>query len=139
MSYRTTIIDAIMAVIVTANVSSTRVSRGRANVIPDGSYPHTYVYPVREEIESLTTRLPARFLHRTLTVAVDHFARAATPELLEEAFDTAASSIETAIHAVATGSQLRDVVLTTCEWLYEGVEDQPTGCVRLTFVVTAQA
>jgi hypothetical protein len=137
MSYRTTILDAIMAALVTANVSSTRVTRGRANALPDGGYPHTYVYPVREEVSPVTVLLPSRYLQRTLTVVVDHFARATTPELLEEAFDTAAGTIETAVHGLTTGAQLRDIFLTSCEWLYEGGEDQPTGCVRLTFTVNA--
>jgi hypothetical protein len=135
---RTTILDSIQAALVTGAASSTRVYRGRYNELAGTSFPATYLYPVREEVETLTmgTPTPPRFQLRKLTLAVEFWATAATPELLEEALDTAGSTIENSVLLVATTSALRDLVLTSYEWSYEAKEDRPFGCVRLTFTIT---
>ena len=131
---RKTILDAVQAALVTSAVSSTRVYRGRFNEIAGSAFPATYLYPVREEIDTQTIG-SSRFQLRKLTLAVDHWAKSTTTELLEEALDTAGGTIETAVLGVATTTNLRDLLLTSYEWSYEAKEDAPFGCVRLTFTI----
>ena len=131
---RKTILDSIQAALVTSAVSSTRVYRGRFNEAEGSVFPATYLYPVREEIDTQTISSP-RFQFRRLTLVVSHWAKSTTTELLEEALDTAGGTIETAVLGVANTTNLRDLLLTSYEWTYEAKEDAPFGCVHVAFTI----
>lgn len=135
-SPRTTLKDAVITAIKAApSIASTRVYKGRQNVISGANFPAVYVWMLRDEADTNTLSRPRQRLH-TMSLAVDYWAKAATPAALEDAFDTAADAIRAAvcIDSIA-GTDRQDLVLTSTEFLYEGDEDQPFGCARLTFSV----
>jgi hypothetical protein len=134
---RTTIKDAIVTAIKgDTTIASTRVTKGRYNV-PDGaSFPQVFVWMMRETAETQTmTR--SRTEMRTMDVAVDYWAKAATSSALEDAFDVACDAIKAAVCGGTglVGVARQDILLTGTEFIYEGDEDTPFGCARLTFTV----
>jgi hypothetical protein len=140
MPARTDIKAQIVIVLKAASsIASTRVYQGRDNVLPDAttSFPVVYVYMLREDVQTLTLAPSGRHQTRTLMLAVDYLAKAATPEALEAAFDTACGLIEAAISADTTlAGTCKDIILTSTEYLYEGDEEQPAGRAALGYTVT---
>lgn len=135
---RTTIKDAIIAAIKgDATIASTRVYKGRANLLPNAatSWPVVYVWMAREDTETDTL---SRSRHRlnSMSLMVDYWEKAADPATLENNFDTATGKIVNAVCVTSiAGAAGQDVVLTSTEFLYGGDEDTPFGCARLTFNV----
>lgn len=140
MATRTTLKDRLVTVLKNggSGPAGNRVYVGRRNVLPAASsdLPVIYVYMVREDNEVGSLSMTGRTLLRNLTLAVDYWTKQATPENVEDAMDTACATIETS--ALGDGNLsggAQDVVLTSCEYLYEGSEDQPHGCARTLFLV----
>lgn len=131
---RTEIKDALISALAAAsNLVGSRVYKGRQNVTSGTNLPLIYVWMAREETDTQTLTVN-RFQLRTLSLMVDYWAQAATPAALEDAFDVACETIRGSALADHTlGGKCKDVLLTSTEYLYEGDEDQPFGCARLTF------
>ena len=132
-SVRTEIIDAIRAAVVASAVSGARVTRGRQTTVNSAGLPETFVYPLREDAEAQTMGGPTRLWERKFSVMVDHYAKAATAEDLEEGFEATEDLITAAVLPITLGVLARDILLTSTEWLYNGKENEFVGCVRLTF------
>lgn len=111
-----------------------RVAKGRRNLTAGADFPLIYVWMAREDTDTQTLTV-SRFQMRTMTVAVDYWASAATPALLEDGFDDACEVIRTALSDETLGGKAQDLLLTSTEYLYEGDEAQPFGCARLMFTV----
>lgn len=122
----------------TSGPAGSRVYVGRHNVLPtDLSSSVAYVYLLREDVETVTMAISARLQRRAAIFAVDYWAKAATPTAVEEAFDTACASIEALIGAdTDLNGYADDIVLTSCEYLYDGTEGEPFGRAALQFRVT---
>jgi len=139
MPTRTTIKSAIVtAITASSSIAGSRVYKGRKNPLPDAatSFPVVYVWMLRETNDTQTmTR--SRTQMRTMDVAVDYWATAATPSALEDAFDAAVDLITTAVLGGTglVGVARQDILLTSSEYLYEADEAEPFGCARLTFSV----
>lgn len=130
---RTEMMDAVIdSILSEAGIAGTRVYRGRHNVVAGTDTPVVYVWLARDDLNTQSLTRPRSRLH-TLSVMVDYWAKADTPAALEEAFDTAASDIEAACLSGVAGTAREDIVLTGVEYLYEGDENQPFGCARLSF------
>jgi len=136
-SPRTTIKNAVIAAIKAASsIASTRVYKGRHNVVAGGtSWPAVYVWMLRDDVDTDTLDRPRHRLN-SMTLVTDYYAKAATPDALEDAFDTAVDAISDAVCVTSiAGTAGQDIILTSSEFLYEGGEEQPFGCARLTFTV----
>lgn len=134
---RTTIKDAaVTAIKATSAIAGTRVYKGRANVTAGTDFPLCYVWMMREATDTHTLTRNRNQL-RTMELAVDYWNKAATSSVLEDAFDTACDLIKAAVCGGTglAGTAGQDVLLTSTEYLYEGNEDQPFGCARLSFTV----
>lgn len=133
-SPRTTIKDAIVTAIkAVPAIAGDRVYKGRDNTLSGVNFPAVFVWMLRDDADTNTLSRPRQRLHQ-MTVAVDYWAKAATPAALEDAFDTAADAIRTAVCiSTLAGVSRQDLILTSTEFLYEASEEQPTGCARLTF------
>lgn len=133
---RTGIKDALVTALAAAsNLVGNRVTKGRFNVTEGTNLPLIYLWMVREETDTQTLT-GNRFQLRTMSLAVDYWAQAASTSALEDAFDTACETIRAAAVANSTlGGTCEDILLTSTEYLYEGDEAQPFGCARLTFTV----
>lgn len=144
---RTDMMDAVIdSILADADIAGTRVYRGRHNVTNGTQFPVVYVWLARDDINTQSLTRPRSRLH-TISVIVDYWAKAATPGALEEAFDGAASEIEAAclngtshVHGAVThygiaGTAGEDIVLTGVEYLYEGDENEPFGCLRMSFAL----
>jgi len=136
MSARKTIKAAIATAL--TNVSglvAARVYRGRHNVVAGSNFPAIYIWQLSETTDTQTLSV-SRFQLRTLMVIVDYWAIAASPAALEDEFDDKCDTIKIAALASSTLTGVcEDIVLTNTEYLYEGNEDQPFGCARLSFTV----
>ena len=135
-STRTTIKDAIIAAIkAVPSIAGNRVYKGRFNLLNGGDFPAVYVWMSREDADTNTLSRPRQRMH-TMTLAVDYWLKANTPDALEDAFDEAVDAIRSAICTDAiAGASRQDLILTSNEFLYEANEEQPTGCARSTYVV----
>jgi hypothetical protein len=112
-----------------------RVYKGRYNITEGSNFPLIYVWQLREETDTQTLTV-SRHQLRTLTLAVDYWAKAATSALLEDEFDDKCDTLKSAALASSTLSgKCKDILLTSTEYLYEGDEAEPFGCARLTFTV----
>ncbi len=144
---RTDMMDAVIdSILSDTNIAGTRVYRGRHNVVAGTDTPVVYVWLARDDLNTQSLTRPRSRLH-TLSVMVDYWAKADTPAALEEAFDAAANLIEAAClngtshghggttHYGIAGTAREDIVLTSLEYLYEGDENQPFGCARLSFAL----
>lgn len=133
---RTDIKDALVSALAAANnLVGARVYKGRHNVTSGTDLPLIYVWMVREETDTHTLTVKRSQL-RTMSVAVDYWAQAASTSALEDTFDTACETVRTAaLGSTTLGGKCQDVLLTSTEYLYEGDEAQPFGCARLTFTI----
>jgi hypothetical protein len=72
-----------------------------------------------------------------MILAVDYWAKFTTPEATEDGMDSACELIEAAINVDTTlNGTCDDVVLTSCEYLYDGTEENPFGRAAMQFRVT---
>lgn len=135
-SARKEIKDALVTAL--TNVSglvAARVYKGRYNVTEASNFPLIYVWQLREETDTQTLTV-SRHQLRSLTLAVDYWAKATTPALLEDEFDDKCDTIKAAALASSTLSgKCKDILLTSTDYLYEADEAEPFGCARLTFSV----
>jgi len=140
MPARTDIKDRVVTVIKGATtVAGSRVYVGRQNVLPTAAtgMPAVYVYMLREDMETLTMAPADRHQTRVMTLAVDYWAKATDPDATEDGMDTACGLIEAAINADSTlNGKAKDVVLTSCEYLYDGTEENSFGRAAMQFRVT---
>jgi hypothetical protein len=134
-SQRATIKDAVIAAIKSASsVAGNRVYKGRHNVTSGTNFPLVYVWMQRDDADTNTMSYPRESLH-TMTLAVDYWAKAATPDALEDAFDSAVDAIRDGILDAFVNVARQDLLLTSTEFLYEGDEAEPFGCARSTYTV----
>lgn len=130
----------IKAALVTAltnktGLVGTRVYKGRGNVTDGSNFPLIYVWQMREETDTITQGT-ARSQMRNLTLVCDLWAKASTPAALEDYFDDTCDTLkQNALADRTLGSNAKDILLTSTEYLYDGHEADIFGCARLTFTV----
>jgi hypothetical protein len=133
-SIRDNIVTRLKAAAPVAAIVGTRVEIGRGNVTTLDGTPRIYLYTEREEIDTHTLSV-AREQMRRMTLIVD-FWRKETTAPIDDQLDDAADKISTAITADTTcGGFCRDCILTSLDYVIEGVEETRYGVARLSFTV----
>jgi hypothetical protein len=137
MSTRTDIRTNAAAALVTSAVAGSRVIQGRANTLDGSVFPVVYLYAIREQIETQTLRPTNREQYRRLELIVDYYDAQTSPTtVIDNQFDTASATIETALLADPTlGGVCGDCLLTNVDYVIDPDEDKRWGCARHTFQI----
>jgi len=125
--------EALATALTGLTTTSTRVYQSRLHTLRDANLPCLLVNTDSEQVESATMNSPA-LLERSLTVVVRCVTKAASD--LDDALDTMAKEVETALGLSTLSGLAENVLLQSISVEMDDAMEKPVGVLSLTYQIS---